>query len=446
MRRDLDIDTDPTSSSVGESSPRLKTTNRDDDDDDVVEEEEDITALLVVRIAGGWVRDKLLGRSNDDVDIATNVVTGVQFAQLLQSYLQEHPQEQPKTVAATKMGIIASNPEQSKHLETACMRICQIDMDITNFRGQEQYQDPNSRIPLLVQCGTPTEDAYRRDFTINSLFYNLQTNCIEDYTARGIQDLQNRRLITPFPPSITFYDDPLRLLRAIRFTIRFRLTMDPTIVAAAQDSHIQTALRQKVSRERVGKELEGMLSGKNANAIAALELVYRLHLSSCIFTVPMIGVHCTSVYGSMVGIPYPILDADTTSNSSVQPMELLRQQQLHQMGWDASRHLLSVLPQVLESHNDSVRENESTPTLQQQLSSNRRNRINQRLLVLALYLSPFRALLYTEIPKSNHVRTGAPLKEYNVVFFMMKDAIKFKNIDAQGIMTLMTGVSIGWYN
>jgi Poly A polymerase head domain len=157
MRQDLHIDTVPTSSSVDESSPRLETTNRDDDDDDVVEEEEDVTALLVVRIAGGWIRDKLLGRSNDDVDIATNVVTGVQFAQLLQSYLQEHPQQQqqeqqqPKTVAATRMGIIASNPEQSKHLETACMRICQIDMDITNLRGQEQYQDPNSRIPLLVQ-------------------------------------------------------------------------------------------------------------------------------------------------------------------------------------------------------------------------------------------------------------------------------------------------------
>ena len=81
------------------------------------------------------------------------------------------------------------------------------------MRAEEIYQE-NSRIPT-VQMGTPFQDAQRRDFTVNALFYNLKTKQVEDWTQRGMQDLRQRRLVTPLDAKTTFEDDPLRVLRAI---------------------------------------------------------------------------------------------------------------------------------------------------------------------------------------------------------------------------------------
>ncbi|KAJ0086673.1 hypothetical protein Patl1_07788 [Pistacia atlantica] len=69
----------------------------------------------------------------------------------------------------------------------------------------------------LQKFGTAEEDAYRRDLTINSLFYNINTSSVEDLTGRGIEDLKSGKIVTPLPPKATFLDDPLRVLRAIRF-------------------------------------------------------------------------------------------------------------------------------------------------------------------------------------------------------------------------------------
>eukprot|EP00952_Eustigmatos_sp_NYUAD-ZCMA_P010956 44673-Eustigmatos_ZCMA.PRE.1 len=88
-------------------------------------------------------------------------------------------------------------------------------VDFTNL-GTETYQR-DSRIPV-TSFGTAEEDAYRRDFTINALFYNLNTREVEDLTGRGLTDLLGEGLIrTPLPARTTFLDDPLRLLRAVRF-------------------------------------------------------------------------------------------------------------------------------------------------------------------------------------------------------------------------------------
>lgn len=69
--------------------------------------------------------------------------------------------------------------------------------------------------------GTPLEDAERRDLTINSLFYNIQEAKVEDMTGKGIYDLKKGIIWTPLEPYKTFLDDPLRILRTIRFATRF---------------------------------------------------------------------------------------------------------------------------------------------------------------------------------------------------------------------------------
>ncbi|KAG9158166.1 hypothetical protein Leryth_000313 [Lithospermum erythrorhizon] len=72
---------------------------------------------------------------------------------------------------------------------------------------------------------TPTEDAFRRDLTINSLSYSISTNVVEDFTERGLSDLKSGKIVTPLPPKQTFLDDPLRVLRSIGFGARFGLSL-----------------------------------------------------------------------------------------------------------------------------------------------------------------------------------------------------------------------------
>ena len=87
--------------------------------------------------------------------------------------------------------------------------------------------------------GTPEEDALRRDLTINALFYNVATESIEDWTQRGLPDLQALVARTPLPPRQTFLDDPLRVLRTIRFAGRYNLRVEEEVAEAALDPEIQ---------------------------------------------------------------------------------------------------------------------------------------------------------------------------------------------------------------
>jgi tRNA nucleotidyltransferase (CCA-adding enzyme) len=121
---------------------------------------------------------------------------------------------------AVRVAVIRANPAKSKHLASATCSILGKDVDFVNLRT-ETY-DGTSRVPDATAFGTAAEDAARRDFTINSLFYNVHTDSIEDYTRAGLQHLLRDKLLeTPLDASVTFADDPLRVLRAVRFGARY---------------------------------------------------------------------------------------------------------------------------------------------------------------------------------------------------------------------------------
>ena len=107
-----------------------------------------LTAISVQ--LGGWVRDKLLGEESDDIDIAVSDMTGQGFAMLLHEYLVS------VGIETSNIGVIQANPDQSKHLETATIRIEGHWIDFANLR-KEVYLD-HSRIPIM-EFGTPYEDA-----------------------------------------------------------------------------------------------------------------------------------------------------------------------------------------------------------------------------------------------------------------------------------------------
>jgi tRNA nucleotidyltransferase (CCA-adding enzyme) len=180
------------------------------------------------------------------------------------------------------IGKIKSNPDQSKHLEVATFKMFGQEIDVNNLRTEVYTED--SRIPEM-RFGSPLEDAQRRDFTINSLFYNINTDTIEDWTGVGFADLEKKIIRTPLPPHTTFQDDPLRILRAIRFAGRYRADFAQDLVEAASDKKIQELLRRKVSRERYGIEIYKMLKG-TGSASDCLHHICRFGLYEIVFPWP----------------------------------------------------------------------------------------------------------------------------------------------------------------
>ncbi|PWY87530.1 ATP :tRNA-specific tRNA nucleotidyltransferase [Aspergillus heteromorphus CBS 117.55] len=241
----------------------------------------------VLRFTGGWVRDKLLGVDSHDIDVGISNMTGYQFGLLLKKYMdtpgnldkyrQTLPDEEFKQNIVS-LHKIDANPEKSKHLETVTTKIFGLDVDLVNLRKETYCED--SRNPQM-EFGTPEEDALRRDATINALFYNLNESKVEDFTGQGLTDMESGIIRTPLEPFQTFQDDPLRVLRLIRFASRLGYSIDEETQAAMRNEHIGEALKLKISRERVGVELEKMLQGPDPRG--ALHLIDSLGLYSTIF-------------------------------------------------------------------------------------------------------------------------------------------------------------------
>lgn len=215
---------------------------------------------------GGWVRDKMMNTNSDDIDISIEGITGKKFVNLIKNYSPN---------IKSNIHIININPEKSKMLETASITLYGVSVDFVNFRT-ECYK--NSRIPEML-FSSAKEDALRRDLTINSLFYNLRTKKIEDFTGVGILHLNNKLIATPLDPIITFTEDPLRLLRSIRFYCKFDdFKLDEKIINLLDDKNIISLLNTKVSSERVIEEFRKIFYYKKS-----LTLISKINFVNYLF-------------------------------------------------------------------------------------------------------------------------------------------------------------------
>ncbi|KAL6531549.1 hypothetical protein OROMI_027912 [Orobanche minor] len=232
-----------------------------------------------IRVAGGWVRDKLLGKVSHDIDIALDNMMGTQFVDKFKEYLLSIGED------VQGFCVVKSKPEHSKHLETAKISLFGMSIDFVNLRKEEypENKPKNSCIPKQT-FGTAEGDAYVRDLTINSLFYNIVTGAVEDWTKRGISDLKFGKLVTPVPPKVTFLADPLRVLRAIRFGARFDFTLDDDLKVAAASDDVKKALAKKFKRERIGTEIDLIISGNQP--VKAMTYICELTLFWTVFTLP----------------------------------------------------------------------------------------------------------------------------------------------------------------
>lgn len=306
-----------------------------------------------MRIAGGYIRDKLLCLDSNDIDIAVDNMTGEAFANLVSDYMSEHGTKKQNVT------VVEANPDQSKHLATAMIRLFGLPIDFVNLRT-ETYAD--SRIPTM-QMGTPEEDAQRRDLTINSLFYNINSGKIEDYVG-GVNDLRAGIARTPMDPAQTFLDDPLRILRTIRFAAKYNLQLDPALVAAARQPDVQEAFRNKISHERIWAELAGKKEGDKYKAGAligpnpsrAIELLKELGLLESVFDPTEDEVK------GLITTPKPSEDPDAPPppprDERMVPWDTPQNNNHHQ--FDIWGHTLRVVKNLIDNTPQPIREDQET--------------------------------------------------------------------------------------
>lgn len=191
---------------------------------------------LEAYVIGGFVRDLILSIPSKDIDIVV-VGDGTQLAKEVAEILK------------------VKNVSIFKNYGTAHFRYKDLDVEFVGAR-KESYES-NSRKPF-TEKGTLRDDQFRRDFTINALALDLRKeyfgNLVDPFN--GFNDLQNGIIRTPLNPEETFSDDPLRMLRAIRFATRLNFKIESKCLEAIKK---QSERLEIISRERISDELNKII-------------------------------------------------------------------------------------------------------------------------------------------------------------------------------------------
>lgn len=189
-------------------------------------------------VIGGFVRDFLLERGEPkDIDVV-GVGSGIELAKKVSKLLPHKP----------KVQIF-------KNYGTAMLRDGELEIEFVGARKESYSED--SRNPV-VEGGTLEDDQNRRDFTINTLALSLNENSFGELLDpfNGLKDLKEKRIKTPLDPDITYSDDPLRMLRAIRFATQLDFTIAPKSLKAITRNNERIDI---ISRERIVDELNKIL-------------------------------------------------------------------------------------------------------------------------------------------------------------------------------------------
>ncbi|HZL10909.1 MAG TPA: HD domain-containing protein [Prolixibacteraceae bacterium] len=188
-------------------------------------------------VIGGFVRDLILKRNSPDIDIVT-IGSGIQLAEMVARELGPNIQV-----------------NVFKNFGTAMLKYRSLELEFVGAR-KESYQE-DSRNPI-VEDGTLEEDQDRRDFTMNALAICLNGDRFGELIDPfgGIQDIENKIIRTPLEPGITFSDDPLRMMRAIRFATQLGFTIEEKTLEAISLNKKRILI---ISKERIGEEINKII-------------------------------------------------------------------------------------------------------------------------------------------------------------------------------------------
>jgi len=215
-----------------------------------------------VFLAGGAVRDEIMGKPPKDLDFVINgdLNAGIDFSIWLAKKLGIYRKDSNPVIfprfGTSKLSLKYNNSNLS-------------DTDLEFVAPRKETYTAGSRKPT-VAGGELVDDVMRRDLTINSLLKNISTNEILDLTGKGIDDIKAGLIRTPSNPEIIFKDDPLRMLRAIRFATKYNFKFTDELI---KDIKKHSAWITTISHERVQDELNKILvSSDPAKGIRLLKV------------------------------------------------------------------------------------------------------------------------------------------------------------------------------
>lgn len=192
---------------------------------------------LETYLVGGFVRDIILDRPCKDYDVVT-LGSGIELASAVSDYFH---QQYPLAVF--------------KNFGTAMIKLDDIEVEFVGAR-KESYRS-HSRKPI-VENGTLEDDQNRRDFTINALAISLNKNSFGELldSFNGVRDIQNNTIRTPLDPDLTYSDDPLRMMRAIRFATQLNFRIEPSSLRSISRNKDRINI---ISKERITDELNKII-------------------------------------------------------------------------------------------------------------------------------------------------------------------------------------------
>lgn len=190
-------------------------------------------------VIGGYVRDLLLDRPSKDIDIVV-LGSGMDFAQACAEVLR------------------VKKVSYFKNYGTAQFKYKELEIEFVGARKESYTRD--SRNPV-VEDGTLTDDQNRRDFTINALAISLDPSNFGELIDPfgGVEDLEKKMIRTPLAPTQTYSDDPLRMLRAIRFATQLEFQIENSSLQAIKENASRLEI---ISRERISEELNKIILAK----------------------------------------------------------------------------------------------------------------------------------------------------------------------------------------
>ena len=261
------------------------------------------SANFEIALVGGPVRDAFLDRPLTDLDFTTNA-TPDQILKLVKPLSQSHWD------IGRAFGTIGAVIDGHT-------------VEITTYRT-DAY-DGATRKPIVEFGETLEADLVRRDFTINSMALRLPQKVLVD-PAGGVEDLMVRQLITPGSPEVSFGDDPLRMLRAARFTSQLGFTVSPATLAALHELAPRITI---ISPERVRDELGKLL--KSSNPRPGLQLLVETGLAALVLPeLPALKLevdehhHHKDVYEHSLTVLDQAIDLERSRHPGAEPDLVLR--------------------------------------------------------------------------------------------------------------------------
>lgn len=225
---------------------------------------------ITFRASGEWIRDKILHYPTNKIEIILDNIDSIQFSRIVQEYIQNNP-----NVSITSD---PSHLSQFRRFETAVLNIFNVQLNFINLKPKHKIAEDEKGVESAFY------KAHLKDFTINSLYYNINEDTIEDFTRKGISDMVEGLISTPHNPYSMLSKYPINALRAIYYSIKYNFEIEKYLRITMCNKDIKNIVLSRVPQRKRNYELGLIL--RLPHATKAIKLIYEMDYFDCLIPFP----------------------------------------------------------------------------------------------------------------------------------------------------------------